>query len=227
MGLLDIFKRKNKVEDNRQTNTTLRQVQNLNEDKVSLNWTKDGGLQIDYTERHPDFQKFYDSTRLIIKRGVTNPENAQLYECLVSWYGEDDAIMLGENGEEISRRTDYKSILAEINTELLQKDSHYLQVVMKNLLERKRVEGYLARGMQENPENPCGEYIGGVEKLENGKYQKFFNTQIGRLSHFSSKMRNKRQQMKEFMEKNRQSELEEKRKQIKRLKDEIDDLSQR
>lgn len=56
------------------------------------------------------------------------------------------------------RRTDYNEVLAQINVYLLQTDPNYCYIVIKELLDKKRVEGYLYRGLQKDAEQPCGMY---------------------------------------------------------------------
>ena len=70
---------------------------------------------------------------------------------------------------------------------LLQNDPNYVHALMCNLLNRDRVMKYLQRGLQENPENPCGKYVGSIEKSEN-TYKKVFDSNIGRISHNSPEM---------------------------------------
>jgi len=94
---------------------------------------------------------------------------------------------------------------------------------MKELLDKKRVERYLESGLQETPEHPCGEYIGGIRQTEKG-YGKFFSIIVGEASHNSESMVNKRQKYREIIEERRQKAIEKKKAQIEKLKRELDSM---
>ena len=145
--------------------------------------------------------------------------------CRVSWYGDEDAISLDNDGNELAygRKYDYKDILVGIDCNLLQSDPKYVEVLMKKLLDRKRVESYLERGMQENTEIPCGKYIGEI-KVENNTYKKVFDPRIGEMSHNSPKMVEKRARRKEMIEKMKQEKIARNQDQIAKLQAEIDEM---
>ena len=107
---------------------------------------------------------------------------------------------------------------------LLQTDENYCSVVMRKLLDQKRVIKYLEDGLQETPEQPCGKYIGGVKPTEKG-YGKFFSLSVGRASHNSDLMINRRREYRESIEAKKQSEIANKKAQIQQLQSEIDDMS--
>ena len=52
----------------------------------------------------------------------------------------------------------------DVDTNLLQRNSNYCNYVMKNQLNKERVDEYLKRGLQENSEQPCGNYVEGLEQ---------------------------------------------------------------
>ena len=49
----------------------------------------------------------------------------------------------------------------------------------------------LARGMQDNPDRPCGNYVGSVI-LNDGNYVKYFDDKVGMAVHHSKEMAEKR-----------------------------------
>ena len=184
MGLLDMFK-------NKKNNNIYKQEI----EPYSLNYEKnrEGKLQIEYIENIQYEKKGYDTTRLIV-----DSRNGNISECRISWYGKDDAMILDQKtGEMLGRATNYKDILVEIDYNLLQKDPNYANSLMLLLLNKDRVNGYLERGMQANPEVLCGKYVGGIRKNEEGQYEKVFDTNIGVMSHNSLEMLNKRKKEKE------------------------------
>ena len=160
---------------------------------IQYNQNEDGNLQIDFQNNNPDFKKFYDTTRLIVDRRPLNIEGHQVFNCAVSWYGHDDCAMFNERTRkyESLRAQEYSEILAELDLYLLQTDKDYCNMVMNGLLDKQRVEKYLERGLQETPDLPCGKYIGGVYKTERG-YGKYFSEDVGRASHNSGLMIEKR-----------------------------------
>lgn len=223
MGFLDRFKKTGK-QDTRNVTNNREAAEQLPFD-VSYSRIANGNLQVEFHDRNADFKKFYDSTRLIIDKEPFYMEGHQVYRCAVSWYGDSDCRVWDAREERYNslRAQDYQRVLAEIDLELLQTDVNYCNMVMKGLLDKQRVEKYLENGLQETPEYPCGEYIGGVRKKEQS-YNKFFSTVVGRASHNSESMVNKRQQYREKMEKQRQEAIENKEAQIAKLQSEIDNL---
>lgn len=221
MGLLDIFKKKEKVNEQIER---LPQEKNLPYD-INLKVNEEGKLQVDFHEKRPDFKQFYDTTRLIIDGQRTDMGAIPLKECRVSWYGESDAIMIdNKTGQEISRRNDYKDILADIDINLLQTDDNYRVSVMKLLLNEKRVEKYLNDGLKENPEIPCGKYIGGIKNMQN-TYGKYFDRIAGQRSHNSNEMINKRNKYRMLQELRKQEQIKVKQEEMAKLQSELDDLS--
>lgn len=221
MGLFDRFKKENNNSKLNKDNTNIQA--NQEKFQVSYKVTKDGKIQVDFVDKHPDFRQLYDTTRLIVDPSPKEIGRTQFNDCLVSWYGQDDCVMFDEKGKEFSRRTNYSKVLTQLDLGALQTDPQYCKMVMNNLLKQKRVMEYLARGMEENPQTPCGEYIGGVSK-RNGQYIKFFDSEAGKTSHYSKLMVDKRQKYREQKEIKRQKEIAAKKEQIARLQKEINDL---
>ena len=124
--------------------------------------TPDGRLVIEFEDLQYNPKQFYDTTRLIIDNTPTMIDNFIPYNCFVSWYGSNDAVIFDKNGYDASRRSDYSNVLAEIDPIRLQQDSTYCSFVMRALFKESRVKDYLAKGLIDNPSLPCGNYIGGV-----------------------------------------------------------------
>lgn len=222
MGFLDRFKKGNKqdidtINDNRQQENQL-------PFDVKYIQTDNGNLQIDFHDKNADFGKFYDTTRLIVGN-LLNIDGHPVYNCAVSWYGDSDCQVYDKTTGILDslRAQDYRGVLAEIDLRLLQNDPNYCNMVMKELLDKQRVESYLERGLQETPEQPCGKYVGGVRQTENG-YRKFFSTVVGKASHNSKLMVNKRQKHREMIETQKQENIANKKSQIAKLQSEVEKM---
>lgn len=187
---------------------------------IEYSINKDGKLQIDYHDDGNNVGKMYDVTRLIFTNNSVELNNKNIPECLVSWYGSDDVI----TGLEGERRTDYREVLADIDARLMQTNEKYCEYVMKALLRESRVEDYLEKGLQDSPQHPCGEYIGGVRKNEKG-YEKFFDVRAGKDAHNKPKMIEKRNRHKEIIERGRNERIARNKAEIERRQGEIDDWS--
>lgn len=223
MGILDIFKKKN---NNTYTNTSHQQQETNLPFRPDLKVTPDGYWQLDCYDENADFKNFYDTTRLIINPNPTLICNKWVYNCMVSWYGRDNISFFNQNtGEyETSGSTDYSNIFAQIDLNLLQTDEDYYNCFMKDLLNKKRVEKYLNYGLQENPDIPCGEYIGGIARTSNGYYKNGFSLDIGNACHYSPLMLHKRQLHRETIELQKKKTIQAKREQIARLQNDINSM---
>ena len=179
-----------------------------------------GDLQVDFWDKKAKFQQFYDTTRLIVHRKPLNVQGIRVYECDVSWYGHFDCHMTNPTtGEfESPRAQNYVDILTDIDLELLQKDTEYCNMVMRGLLEQKRVEKYIKTGLQEITAQPCGKYIGGVINSA-GVYRETFSTVVGYASHNSKEMIIKRKENKINEIEYRRSQIEKPRREIKGIED--------
>lgn len=220
MGLFDRFKKKKKELEN---NNKLNEGEKGYE--IEYGRTRDGRLQVDFYDKSAKIGQFYDTTRLVVDNKPLILANEEVRNCIVSWYRQDDTIFGNPEyeGESLNAR-DYKGILAQIDPMLLSVDENYCSVVMRNLLDQKRVLKYLEDGLQETPERPCGKYIGGVRPTEKG-YDKFFSLPVGRASHNSDLMINCRRERRESIEAQKQREIANKKAQIQQLQSEIDDMS--
>ncbi len=211
----------NMFKNNKETNTTeygnTTKQSSIPHD-ISYSRENNGNIKIDFLDYNADFKQLYDSTRLVIG----NPKvikNKLVYDCLVSWYNYSDAEYIGQ----IDSRTDYKHVLAELDISLLFTDENYCRAVMTNLLNQKSVEKYIACGLEEHPETPCGEYIGGI-MLKDNSYKKYFDTVVGAEAHFSKEMIQKRATYKLQQEQKRQDRINSRKAMIQKLQEEIDEI---
>lgn len=223
MGIFDRFKRqpKNNIPVEQQPVMAPRRIENKN--IIEYSCTEDGRLVVELIETHPRDDQFYDTTKLVVDNKQVNLAGELVQNCMVAWFGRDDVVYLDDGGHDLGRRGDYKNVLAGINTDLLLNDESYCVAVMKSLLSQKRVEEYLNRGLQDNPEIPCGKYVGEIT-MGNKGYSKFFKTRLGQASHNSPEMVEERQIMNELKRKYQEKVAAEKRAQIAQLQSELDDM---
>lgn len=223
MGLLDKFRKKT---ENVQPEINNKEEIDLKTFDIEYGTTTDGRLQVDFYDMQADFKQFYDTTRLIVSDNPLNLAGQEVYNCIVSWYGQNDCQMLDERtGKfESQRSRQYRGVLAQIDLNLLKSDSDYCNKVMKGLLNKKRVERYLEAGLEETPGQPCGKYIGGVRQTEKG-YSKFFSPAVGKASHNSNLMIKRRQEHRARIEAAKQKAIDDKKAQIEKLQTEINDIS--
>lgn len=183
MGLLDFF-RKKKTKQASQNMSDTNQYQEKVPD-IKYSYTKEGILIIDFYDDEPELAQTYDSTRLAINPTALQIANKDVYNCIVSWYSCYAPAECGPravlDGQE--------NILAEIDLQLITIDPEYCYTVMKGLLNKKRVTGFLEDGLKENPIKPCGNYIGGIiEDEKTGDYVEDFSNKVGIAVHNSPKI---------------------------------------
>ena len=132
MGLFDrLF---NKKEEKTETPS----IQDDSRDSAVMSIIEDGRKRFEYYQAKRDFGQFYDTTRVVVNREPRVVEGRILYDCLVSWYGRDDAVYIMDGAEEMGGRRDtYEHIVAGIDPEKMQADGRYLQMIMTDLLEQK------------------------------------------------------------------------------------------
>lgn len=227
MGFFDIFKKK-KEEKQEKPNYVSNALPFKREDKVKINGDLESGITFDYYLSEPGFKRFYDTVCLQIPdtQPVFNIFGTKVYNALVSWYGEDDAVPVNIPGLYHSlRRRDTRSIQLGLDFSKLS-DSKYLKTLFYLLLDQDRVEKYLENGLQENPEVPCGNYIGQLCYIpERGIYKKQFDPYIGDFSHNSTPQVERRRQHKLKLEERKRNAIKEKQEQIAKLQQEIDDIN--
>jgi len=221
MGFFDRFKKQNKNEVI--TEPKGQMSPKRNENAIEYSCTDDGRLVIELIEQRTKLGQFYDTTKLVLDNKVVDLEGTYLQNCMISWYGQDDCVRLDSSGHDYGRRGQFKNVLADIDTDLIWKDEQYCLAVMKNLLNQHRVEEYLNRGLQESPEVPCGKYVGGI-KWDGEKYKKVFSRNLGEASHNSPEMIGRRQRLQEQIRRNQERAIADKKAQIARLQQEVDDM---
>lgn len=187
MGFLDIFRRKtsevphyNTPEADDTSGHILREV------------TEDGKLQIDYIAER-DFRKDYDSTRLVLETIPENINGYRVYTGKVSWYNQNDAIMFDGNDSRHRGLT----VRMEVEPNLLRANDEYVSWVMLALLNKNRVRSYYERGLTDNPDRPCGNYVGGIEMKSDGSFGKIYDSFIGTFVHNMPAVRQARAQHQE------------------------------
>lgn len=220
MGLFDFFKKKdNKTQVNqnvRNIETTQQKSQNIKVNNIrvqdqkpefyqniSYSRTEDGRLQIEFFNPNAQYRDFYDTTRLRINGRTDIGLEVPVYSCDVSYYSVEDAMAIAPNGKDISRKERYSKILAQFDYNQL-RDPSYAEFLLKNLLNEKRVKQYLNRGMQDNPDIKCGNYVGGIGSTENG-LRKIFNHYIGNMVHNLPYMANARKARNERIDAEREA----------------------
>lgn len=225
MGFFDRFKKKENIGPT--GNNRQQQAEQLPSD-IKYSATYNGDLKVEFYDRQSDFKKFYDTTRLIVSKQPMNIAGHKVYKCAVSWYEQSDCQILDEKTGEFDSpgARERREVLAEIDLDLLQNDPNYCNRVMKVLMDMQRVERYLKDGLQDSPKLPCGKYIGGVKGTEKD-YGKFFSSSVGEASHNSELMVNRRQECKEMIEASRQRGMAKKEDQIRRLRNELNDMQER
>ena len=219
MGLLDIFKK------NKETQTTI-PAQNQKEPfDINYTYRPDGSVQIVFTDNDSrrTFRQFYDVTSLIIQNNDIALAGHRVSDCYVAWYGSQDTEYFDPELAEASRKNTYTEVFAEIDKQQIQ-NPQYIATLMIGLLKKSRVEEYLSKGLQDEPDRPCGKYIGGIQMTSNG-YGKVFNQNVGKAAHNTNEMRMERETYKRQEEQRKAAEIAAKRRQISELQGEIDELS--
>lgn len=187
MGLLDIFRKKT----SKVTNYDMPEPYYVSE-PILREITTDGKLQIDYMEE-PDFRKPYDSTRLVLETIPENINGYKVYTGKVCWYNQNDTIMFDGND---SRHRGW-TVRMEVEPTLLRTNDEYVSWVMVALLNRSRVKSYIERGLLDNPDVLCGNYVGGIETNPDGSFGKNFDSFIGTYVHNMPAVRQARAQYQE------------------------------
>lgn len=221
MGFFDLFKNNN----NNKINENMNHVQEKMPFEVSYTQLQDGGIQIEFEENDSRISlgQDYDITRLIIYDKNVLLANHLLSECYVSWYGRDDVQFVDPKLDQQTRKNQFKQVLAEIDLEQIKSNPEYLKMLIRGLMKESRVEEYLDKGLQDNPDRPCGIYIGGVKETNNG-YGKFFDQDVGYAAHNTPEMLRKRENYKTKIEAEKRARIERINKEISKLQEERDSL---
>ena len=220
MGFLDRFRKKNKeeIETHPKTETNRNLEFSGSNFKVKR---ENSSIQLDFYNPEKS-SKFYDTTRLILNDNAHRMISGEdVQTAYVAWYGESDCVMILPGEGEFSRATDYRKILVSIDTNLLLTDPQYRSTVMNLLLDEERVERYLEQGLEDNPQMPCGNYVGGVRMTDKG-WRKYFSQSVGRIVHNMPENVSKRQSIKEREEMRKQKRISELQEEINRLQGDSD-----
>lgn len=223
MGFFDKFKKNN---EKKQESANFQPVKP--QDRVELVGNMQTGITIDYYDAQSDFKKFYDTTCLQIydTTPVYTINGENIYNALVSWYGDSDCHYVDDYGyTHNTRREETKEIQLGIDFNKLS-DPNYLRALCTRLLEEKRVQKYLDMGLEDNPKTPCGNYIGELfYDEETGDYKKKFTRTVGLHSHNSPAQIDKRNKHKAKQEEKRINEIQKREDMIAKLQNEIDYMS--
>lgn len=241
MGLFDRFLRKDtrNTGDTRDTGdreatkpverpTSIPQMPKLN--RVQQVKDENGRLfyQLDYYDKDASFKQMYDTTRIVVDAVPTMIAGHQIYSAKVSWYGKNDAVYLDPQYGDMGRRNQFTDIKLGLDVNKFFSDPAYQAVLMRQLLDKNRIERYISQGLEDSPKTPCGNYIGHVgisSKSNSNEYRKIFSEAVGREVHYSHEMLTKREEYKQYQEQQRQAMMARKQAEIERLQKEIDDLS--
>lgn len=221
MGLFDFLK-KGKREDNangdiKPAKEEFTQDSGKENHRVTL---LDGGrnVQIEFYDPNMSFGQYYDTTKLIVDRVGHRMGNSIVNDCLISWYNNDEACIEGVEEEQ-------EKILVTLDLERMTSDREYYTFAMKELLNRKRVQGYLERGRSlDSQEHPCGNYVGYIKQNTEGKFEKRFDTTAGEASHNSPYMMQVREQIRAEKEEKAARRKAELQAQIQEAQDELKTL---
>lgn len=186
---------------------------------IKYGLTQDGKLQVDFQDNRKS-SILEDTTRLIVDSRYSVVQGRNLYPCKVSWYDQDDTIMIKDNIE-YGRRTAYENILLELDLNLLQNDPYYVETLMNEVLVYGRVSDKLRFGMEDTPKRPCGNYLGGVcWDPTIGRYRKYFEDDVGYAVHYSPEMQGKRMRRKLDEQRRREEKIKQNNSKIKSLQEE-------
>lgn len=183
-------------------------------------------LELNYYNDEKSFGQFYDTTRIIIDCDPTMKDReGSVYRAFVSWYGQDDVQILAPKMELQSRKNQFTEVQLGLEFEKLFEDADYQKALMVHLLDQKRVQQYMQRGLEDNPERPCGNYVGKViQDKETGRYKKAFSIETGKAVHNSFEQIQRRIQHKAEQEKEKQARIADLRRKQAEAQIEIDEL---
>lgn len=214
MGLFDIFKKKKDKDLPKPLNE-------FEKEGLNIEYTPEGTIRLKLSYKNVARQ--YDVTEFVLDPQAYDFAGYPVYDGKVQWYCEDACLIVNNEGT-FDRLCDNEQIYTQLDLDLLQNDPIYAKIVMQNLLDKTRVEKYVARGREENPEMPSGRYIGGLKKTENNEYKKFFSPSIGRIAHNLAPQVEERRKIAEEQERRRQAEIDYRKRRIQELQSELNNL---
>ncbi len=229
MGFFDRFKKAKPEEEK----IPPRMEQEPISPQATVATTEDGMKLFEYYDPRRVEGKFYDTTRLAVARSPRIIAGKAVYECRISWYGENDTVYFDTR---TGRRNDFRSIFAGINPEQMERDPMYLDAVMTRLLDQTRVERYLDRRFMTEEELkaksartgehglwPGGRYVGFMKQQEDGSYAKAFDVAVGRACHNLPEMVEEREKHREQVRRAREAEIARRQAELDKMKASIDD----
>ena len=220
MGLFDFLKKENKSNATSEPKKA-EFASDTSKQDIQVSALEDGRFQIEFYDPNSKFGQFYNTTTLIVDSNGYTMGNSTVNDCLISWYNQDDAIMVGSE----SSRDIYEKIVVSLNVDKMMIDEQYCTFAMKQLLNQKRVMDYLNRGKSDEPQEvPCGNYVGGISQDTEGKYVKRFDCKAGRECHNSPYMQQVRSQERAKREQARARRKAELEAQMKSAQEELENL---
>lgn len=188
----NFFKGKNNKEQER-IQAFERQREEENKIKITHSMKNVGG-PIEFRRYKPnmDMQHFYDNdtTVMIINPQVYSVEGQQVFNCKVGWTRDSNAVIYNEYD---FQALDYQDVFVSVNIPKLIEDGEYAEEFMRQVLSEEHVMKYVNMGLEESPKVPCGNYIGGIYKKADGRYQEYIDPDVGKAIHNSKMMVDRRQ----------------------------------
>lgn len=141
--------------------------------------------------------------------------NQRLYNCKIRYKNSHDMEYIDKKMNEEIFENESHNILVGIDLKRLNASKEYREMLLENLLDENRVKNLLENGCKENPQRPCGNYVGRVIEKSEGEYAKAFDIEVGKEVHYGKIGTEMREKMKSQEDIQRQNE-------IKRLKEDIE-----
>lgn len=191
MGIFDLFKRKkNNISNMVATEQPQKRIPEIKYGGAN------GSFTMDFEDDEPNFAQDYTNTKLVINSKPLTYAGREVYECDVFWY-KDDGCYCADDNKPMCTLINKQHILTEIDLPLARMDQEYAHVIMKDLLKYNRIIKFIEDGLKDAPENPCGNYIGGVKQDETtGEYKEFYSDKVGLAVHNSPSMVSRRMEHK-------------------------------
>lgn len=166
----------------------------------------------------------HNTTRLIVDKSKDICIDGEiLSNAKVSWYNDHDVEFIDSNRNAQTPKNTFTDIVTMIDIEKLQNDAEYRSVVMLDLLDENRVEGYINEGLKEDPSRKCGNYIGHVN---NQGLNKVFDPRFGEVIHNSDKMIQNRSIKRQKEYEKQEKAKEEARLKLEKAQKEYDEINQ-
>lgn len=196
MGLLDKFIKRYFSDEDIEQEVIVPEKYEI--DNVLIDETEDGRPIFEYYDAHRNFKRYSNTIRIIINNEPRIVRDRELYDCMITWWKQNDPNDENERKEN-REKSHYEHIIAGIDPEEMldsKNNYEYLRYTMKNLLEENMVKRYIETALIPDDElkrpekshiQPCGRYIGEVVRKGN-VIGKVFSNDIGRILHYSLEM---------------------------------------